>query len=241
MSVKGTGGEYGQLDATATASYPLGDALRIGSSVARLHRGRFGQNVTTGLDNYNKEVKAGRVSAEIGRDDSALIRGRADYTRDDNAPRGGHRLLAGLRSGTPVLSNVFTSQGGLVSPHQKSVSKGVSINGQFALGEGLLLKSITGYRKDDSANPIDFDALPAADVDVPGFYRNKQFSQEFQLQLNRGPLQGLVGAYYLDATAFTAFDVRLLTTVNGFTPFTQGNVGIKTYAVFGDFSYNFSP
>lgn len=140
-----------------------------------------------------------------------------------------------------MLSNVFTSQGGLVSPHQKPVSKGVSINGQFALGEGLLLKSITGYRKDDSANSIDFDALSAADVDVPGFYRNKQFSQEFQLQLNRGPPQGLVGACYLDATAFTAFDVRLLTTVNGFNPFTQGNVGTKTYAVFGDFSYNFSP
>ena len=241
LSIKGTVGEYGQLDATATASYPLGDALRIGASVARLHRNGFGKNLTTGLENYNKDVKAGRVSAEIGRDDSALIRVSADYTRDDSAPRGGHRLIPGLRSGAPVLDNVYNSQGGLVSPHQKVVSKGIAVNGQLALGGGLTLKSITGYRKDDSATPIDFDALPAADVDVPGFYRNKQFSQEFQVQLNRGPLQGLVGAYYLDATAFTAFDVRLFTTVNGFTAFTQGNVGTKTYAVFGDFTYNLSP
>ena len=241
LSLKGNVGEYGQLDATATASYPLGDAFRLGASVARLHRGGFGQNVTTGLDNYNKDVKAGRVSAEIGRDDSALLRVNADYTRDDSAPRGGHRLIVGLKSGAPILSNVYTSQGGLVSPHQKVVSKGIAVNGQVAFGEGLLLKSITGYRKDDSATPIDFDALPAADVDVPGFYRNKQFSQEFQLQLNRGPLQGLVGAYYLDATAYTAFDVRLFTTFNGFTAFTQGNVGTKTYAAFGDFTYNFSP
>ncbi|MEO7786812.1 MAG: TonB-dependent receptor [Sphingomicrobium sp.] len=241
LRLKGTVGDFGQLDATATASYPISDAFRIGASVARLTRQGFGTNTTTGLDNYNKDVKAGRVSLEIGHDDSAMLRVSGDYTRDDSAPRGGHRPIPGLLTGAPVLSNVYDSQGGLVSPHQKVVSKGMSVNGQLALGESLTLKSITGYRKDDSATPIDFDALPAADADVPGIYRNKQFSQEFQLQLNRGPLQGLVGAYFLDATAFTAFDARLFTTVAGFTAFTQGNVKSKTYAVFGDFTYNFSP
>ena len=241
LSLKGTVGSYGQLDGTATASYPLADALRIGGSVARLHRGGFGQNVTTGEDNYNKNVLAGRLSAEIGRDDSALVRINADYTRDTSNPRGGHRLIPGLLSGSPVLADVYTSQGGLNDPKQKVVSKGIAANAQMRLGESLMLKSITAYRKDDSTTPIDFDALPAADVDVPGIYRNKQFSQEFQVQLDRGALQGLVGAYYLDATAFTAFDVRLFTSAAGFTAFTRGNVGTKTYAVFGDFTYNFSP
>ncbi|MEO5640390.1 MAG: TonB-dependent receptor [Sphingomicrobium sp.] len=241
LSLKGKVGEYGQLDAVVTGSVPLGDMFRVGASLARLTRGGFGQNLTTGLENYNKDIKAGRVSAEIGRDDSALLRVSADYTRDDSAPRGGHRLIPGLKSGAPILANVYDSQGGLVSPRQKVVSKGVAVNGQLALGGGLTLKSITGYRRDDTASPIDFDALPAVDADVPGIYRNKQFSQEFQLQLNRGPLQGLVGAYYLDATAFTAFDARLFTSFPGFTAFTQGNVGTKTYAVFGDFTYNLSP
>ena len=241
LRIGGNVGEYGQLDATATMSYPLADALRIGASVARLHRGGFGQNVTTGKDNYNKDITAGRVSAEIGRDDNALIRINADYTRDDSNPRGGHRLIPGLRSGTPVLANVYTSQGGLKDPKQKVVSKGIAGTAQLAIGDGLMLKSITAYRKDDSATPIDFDALPAVDVDVPAFYRNKQFSQELQLQVNKGPLQGLLGAYYLDATAFTAFDVRLFTTSPGFTVFTSGNVGTKTYAVFGDFTYALSP
>lgn len=241
LSLKGNVGDYGQLDATATASYPLADAFRIGASIARLHRGGFGQNVTTGQDNYNKDIVAGRLSAEIGRDDNALLRLTADYTRDDSKPRGGHRLIPGLRSGAPILANVYTSQGGLLDPKQKVVSKGAAANAQLSLGEGFTLKSITAYRKDDSATPIDFDALPAVDVDVPAFYNNKQFSQELQLQVNKGPLQGLVGAYYLDATAFTAFDVRLFTTINGFTVFTSGNVGTKTYAVFGDFTYNLSP
>ena len=245
LSLRGNAGEYGQFDAIVTGSLPLSDFFRVGASVARLTRGGFGQNVTTGEDNYNKNIKAGRISAEIGRDDSALLRLSADYTRDDSNPRGGHRLIPGLQSGAPVLSDVFTSQGGLNDPTQKVTSKGVAANGQLELADGLTLKSITAYRKDNSATPIDFDALPAVDVDVPAIYRNKQFSQELQLQINKGPLQGLIGAYYLNAHAFTAFDVRLYTSLPsvlpGLTALTQGNVGTKTYAIFGDFTYNITP
>ena len=241
LSFKGNVGEYGQFDAIVTGSLPVSEYVRLGASVARLHRGGFGENVTTGQENYNKNIKAARVSAEIGRDEHALLRLSADYTRDDSNPRGGHRLIPGLLSGAPVLSNVYTSQGGLTDPHQKVTSKGAAANAQFELMEGLTLKSITAYRKDNSATPIDFDALPAVDVDVPAFYRNKQFSQELQLQINKGALQGLLGAYYLDAKAYTAFDVRLFTTVNGLTALTIGNVGTKTSAVFGDFTYNLSP
>ncbi len=71
---------------------------------------------------------------------------------------------------------------------------------------------ISAWRKDDSSTPIDFDALPAADVDVPGRYNNKQISQEFQVLVNAGRLNGLIGAYYLDADASTPFDVRLFTS-----------------------------
>ena len=90
------------------------------------------------------------------------------------------------------------------------VNKGVAAHGQIEVAEGFTLKSITAFRKDKSSTPIDFDALPAVDVDVPAIYKNKQFSQEFQLEVERGPLSGVVGAYYLDADAQTIFDVRLL-------------------------------
>ena len=244
LSIKGNVGSYGQLDAVVTGSLPLSDLVRVGASVARLSRGGFGQNTTTGQDNYNKDVKAARVSAEIGRDDRALLRLNADYTRDDSAPRGGHRLIPGLLSGAPVLDNVYTSQGGLNDPHQRVTSKGIGANLQLELMEGFTFKSITGYRKDDTATPIDFDALPSADVDVPGIYRNKQFSQELQLQVNKGPLQGLVGAYYLNADSFTGFDVRLYNTspfLPKLTAATQGDVKTHTWAIFGDFTYNLSP
>jgi iron complex outermembrane receptor protein len=85
--------------------------------------------------------------------------------------------------------------------------------------------------------------LPAIDVDVPAVYRNKQLSQEFQAEVDRGPLTGIAGFYYLDADAYTAFDVRLYTsapTLPGLTALTQGNVSTKTWAVFGDFNYEFN-
>ena len=242
VRARATVGTYGQLDGVVTASYPIADMLRVGASVARLTRDGFGKNFTTGKDNYNKDVLAGRISAEIGTDDSALLRLSADYTKDRSNERGGHRLIDGLQSGAPVIDDVFDSFGGITDPKQKVTSKGVAANGQLQVADGLKLKSITAFRKDRSKTPIDFDALAAIDVDVPGIYRNDQFSQEFQLEVDKGPLSGVVGAYYLSANADTTFDVRVFTSFPGFglSAFSDGHVDTKTWAVFGDFSYEFS-
>ena len=244
LNLRGTVGTYGQLDAVATASYPIADMFRVGASIARLTRDGFGTNFTTDDENYDKDVLAGRVSAEIGRDDSAMLRLSADYTKDTSNTRGGHRLIDGLVSGTPILDDEFDSRGALLDPTQKVVSKGVAAHGQYEVAEGFKLKSITAFRKDKSSTPIDFDALPAVDVDVPAIYKNKQFSQEVQLEVDHGPLSGVLGAYYLNADAETAFDVRLYTSnavFQGLTALTQGEVGTKTWAIFGDFSYEISP
>src|SRR3546814_13270371 len=59
-------GTYDQADLGVTASAPIGDLLRVGGSVARLSRGGFGDNLTTGTENYNKDVWAGRGTVELG-------------------------------------------------------------------------------------------------------------------------------------------------------------------------------
>ena len=242
LKLRGTVGTYGQLDGVATASYPIADIFRVGASFATLNRAGFGTNFTTRKDNYDKDVLGGRVSAEIGRDESAMLRISADYTKDKSNARGGHRLIPGLRSGTPVLDDVYNSLGGQTDPEQEVTNKGVAAHGQIDVADGFTLKSITAFRKDKTTSPIDFDALPAVDVDVPGIYKNKQFSQEFQLEIDRGPLSGVVGAYYLNADADTTFDVRLFTSFPGLnvSAFSDGHVDTKTWALFGDFSYDIS-
>ncbi len=158
-------------------------------------------------------------------------------------------------TGAPVLPDVFDSRGGITTIpssittlDQEVQQGGVALTVQSGAGAPWTFKSVTAYRQDESDAPIDFDSLPDDHFDVPAVYENKQFSQEVQLLLERGRLNGLVGAYYLDADARTAFDVRAYTTglalpppfgpLPGLTLGTDSRIGTKTWAVFGDFTYD---
>ena len=241
LKLRGTLGTDKQADLVVSASLPLGDIARIGASGARLSRGGFGDNPTTGLENYNKDVWAARGTLELGGYGApVLIRISGDYTRDKSNPRGGHRLIPSQFTAAPVLDDVFDSRGALNSPVQDVEAYGVAFNVSAELSDSLTLRSISAWREDDSASPIDFDALPTVDVDVPALYSNSQISQEFQLLLDAGRLNGMVGFYYLSAQADTAFDVRLFSTVAGLTAFTNAQVDTETYAVFGDFTFDFT-
>ncbi len=239
LRLRGTVGTYGRAEGVLTASTPITDLVRVGGSVARLSRDGFGENLTTGEENYNKDIWAARGTIEVGGNgEPYLLRVSGDWTHDMSNARGGHRLIPGAASGAAVLDNVFDTRGGLVDPEQDVEAWGVAINARVDLSDALTLRSITSYREDDSASPIDFDALPAVDLDVPAFYRNSQVSQEVQLIWDDGGrFTGLLGGYYLNATADTLFDVRLFTTFAGFTAFTQADVDTETFAIFGDFTY----
>jgi iron complex outermembrane receptor protein len=251
LSVRTNVGNYGQFDAIVNATAPLAPSLRIGAAVARLSNTGFGKNLTTGQSNYNKDIWAARGTIEADPAPDVFFRLSADYTWDNSNPRGGHRLIPNLctvpqcNGAFPVLGNVFNTQGGLNDPKQRVTSGGIALNGEIGLNDWLKFRTITAYRKSRSTTPIDFDALPYADLDVPAIYRDHQFSQEVQLVADKGPLQGVAGLYYLDANAFDAFDVRLYTTIPavlpGLTAATMGDVGTRTWAAFADFTYNFTP
>ncbi len=239
LKLRGTYGSYNQADGVMTASAPVTSdgVLRIGGSVARLTRGGFGTNLTTGLPNYNKNLWAGRGTIEV-HGTNFFARLSADYTHDKSAPRGGSRLIPSLQTATPTLANVFDTQGGLNSPLQDVKAWGVSLFMEARPTDWLTFRSITAYRKDDTTTPIDFDALPAVDVDVPGIYRNRQTSQELQLLVDKGKFHGLLGFYYLNASALTQFDVRLFTTIAGLAAYTNADIRTDTMAGFADMSYD---
>ena len=244
LSARATYGSYNQADGVLTGSVAVGESkvLRIGGSVARLTRGGFGTNLTNGLSNYNKDIWAGRGTIEL-HGTNVFARLTGDYTHDTSNPRGGHRFIPGLVSGTPVLANVYDTQGGLNYPVQDVKAWGTSLFLEAEPAEGLTFRSISAYRKDDSLTPIDFDALPTQDVDVPGIYRNTQFSQELQVLVSKGKFNGLVGLYYLDASALTQFDVRLFVQYPAptlLTAYTSADIHTETMAGFADFSYDFT-
>ncbi|MEM7665873.1 MAG: TonB-dependent receptor [Pseudomonadota bacterium] len=242
VSLRGTYGSFDQADLIVTASTPVSDSLKIGASGARLSRGGFGDNLNLGKENYNKDVWAARGTIEF--DNGPLfVRLSGDYVLDESEARQGSRLIPGLLTGAPVLDDVFDTRAGLNVVDQEVEAYGGALNIALELTDTLTLKSITGYREDKSTTPIDFDSLPAADLDVPAIYENDQFSQELQLLYEGDRLSGMLGFYYLDANAFTAFDVALFTTgdliaLPGLNAQTLGDVDTETWSVFGDFTFD---
>lgn len=237
-------GTYHQADLIVSASTALSDTLRIGGAFARMGREGFGKNLVTGASNYNKDILAARGTIEFEPTEAFSIRVSGDYTDDQSSARNGHRMIVGQLSGAPILDDVYDTRAGLIKPKQQVRAYGGAVHAELKLSDTVTLKNITAYRRDKSFAPIDFDSLPAADVDVPAIYKNRQFSNEFQIAYDSARLQGLVGAYYLNANANNAFDVILATTspiaLPGLTAGTFGDVDTKTWALFADFTYKFT-
>ncbi|MGF1549296.1 MAG: TonB-dependent receptor [Sphingomonadaceae bacterium] len=244
LRLRASYGTYDKLDLVAGFGVPLAEGVRFGGTVAWLTRDGFGDNLNlSGIENYNKDILAGRLALEFQPTDRIFVRLSGDYTDDDSDPRQGHRLIPGQLSGAPVLDDVYDTRAGLDAPEQEVEAYGGALHAEIELDEGLMLRSITAWREDESFSPIDFDSLPAADLDVPVVYRNDQFSQEVQLVYDRGAFAGVAGFYYLSANAFNAFDVILATTgallgLPGLNAFTQGEVDTETWSVFGDFTWD---
>jgi iron complex outermembrane receptor protein len=241
VSLRANVGTYEQFDLIGSASTPIGDTLRVGAAIARLTRGGFGTNLTTGEDNYNKDVLAGRLTLEFEPNDQFFLRLSADRVEDNSNARGGHRLIPGALTGAPVLNDVFDTRAGLNVIPQSVEAQGVSLSMEYQLNDNWTIRNILAYRDDESLTPIDFDALPSGDFDVPAIYTNDQFSEEFQLLYEGDRLSGVIGAYYLNANSQTVFDVLLDTTLPGLNAQTFGDVGTETWSIFADFSYDIAP
>lgn len=245
FKARGAYGSYNQADIVASASMPISDTVRVGGGLAFFTRDGFGENLFNGDENYNKDVAAYRVSAEWDVTPDFQLRLAGDYLSDESNARQGHRLIADKFAPFtyPVLPDVYDTRAGLNVVEQDAEGKGVSLVAEYTLNDNFTLKNIVAYREDTSTTPIDFDSLPEADVDVPAIYENDQLSEEFQILYSGDRLNGIVGAYYLDANAMTVFDVLLGTTgtllsLPGLNAQTYGEVGTKTWSVFGDFTYD---
>lgn len=241
LRMRATVGSYEQADVIITSGAPVNDFLRVGGTVARLSRGGFGKNLTTGEDNYDKDVWAGRFSLEINNGGALFVRLAGDYTKDRSHLPGMHRLIPGYASGAPVLDDVFDTRAGNVDPRASVEAGGVSLLGELAFS-GVTFKSITAWRKDRSYFPNDSDALATVESDTAAIYDNEQVSQEVQAVFTSGRWAGVAGAYYLDATAGLGGEgSRLFSSLPGLV--STSLVGTKTenVALFADVSYELTP
>ena len=189
FSVRANVGTYEQVDLIVSGSAPISDQVRIGASAARLSRDGFGENLNNGLDNYNRDVWAARGTVELEPADEHLPpllrrlqqRQFGSAQRPPADPRPAQRRAGAQRR----LRHPRRAQ---FAPRRTSRPMAARSAPNCRLGD-VTLRNIMAYRQDVSHAPIDFDSLPAADVDVPAIYRNKQFSNELQLLLPGRPAQ----------------------------------------------------
>ncbi len=246
-------GSYDQMDIVAKGSVPVSDTVRVGATVASLNRDGFGENLTTGEDNYNKEILAARASLEFLPNDALFVRIAADYTNDDSNAVAGYRPYPGAVSGTPVTDSVYDTYAGAtqnastaaINGNNEVTSKGIQGSIEWTASDSVTLKSVTAYREDYTESVIDFDSLAVDDFDAPVIYDNEQFSQEFQLLYTSDKLSGVFGFYYLDASAANDFDVVLgqlgrVAFGSELTAYTGGTVDTKAWSLFADVTYDFT-
>ena len=244
-------GTYGQFDAVLTGSVPVSDTFRVGATLASLNRDGYGDNLTTGADNYNKEILAYRVSAEFEPTDDLLVRIAYDKTEDDSDPVAGYRVAFAPTSNIPVLSDLRDTYAGAaqnvstsgINGNQEVESEGFTLSIDWDLNDSLTLRSITASREDYTESVIDFDSLEVDDFDAPVIYDNEQTSQEFQLLFNGDRTNAVAGLYYLDASAANDFDVVLgqlgrALFMTELTSYTGGSVDTEAWSLFADLTYD---
>lgn len=220
---------------SGTVAIPVSDQFAIGGSLARYTRDGFGSNLTTGAEHYDKDVTAFRLSAELTPTDALFFRIAYDRVEDNSNARHGRRTVAGVTPGSGVLPGVYDTRAGLGDSNSVE-SEGLSFTADWRVNDVITLRSITARREGNTDTVIDFDGTPGPTLDIPAYYADEQFTQEFQLLFETDRVQGVAGVYYLDGTAEGAFDTVL--GAAGITIGTGGFVETTSYAVFADLNFN---
>ncbi len=230
-------GSFGQQDAVVNATLPVGANFTVGGALAAFTRDGFGHNLYTSKEEYNKDERAARLSAEWHPADATLVRLSGDYYKDSSNARHGHREAPGqgLSAGELVLPNVYDTRGG-VGDDNYVRTRGVAALVQHDFSQMLTFKSISAWRDGRTDTLIDFDMGPAAALDIPAYYADRQFSQELQLLWSGERLQGVGGLYYFNGHAEGAFDT--VVGIANLTTATSGFVKTKSYAAFADVSFS---
>lgn len=229
-------GSYNQMDGVFSGSLPLSEDFVIGGALALFSRDGYGANLNTGEEHYNKDVDAFRISAQWTPLDNLTIRFSADGVDDDSNARHGYRLTsfpAGGAAYDPLPSIYDTRAGAGDKNHVET--RGQALHVDWEISDALTFRSISAWRNGETRGNIDFDNTANPTLDIPAFYADEQFTQEFQFLFDLGRVQGVAGLFYLDGMAEGAFDT-VLGLAGPLTIFTQGRVDTESLAAFADVS-----
>lgn len=248
-SAEVTVGTHGEKDVKASLGSASADQVWRGRlAVASMHNDGFGKDLLSGSRNGNKNTNAARLTLGFYPSNNFNAQLEFDGVRDNSNPRGAKMLAVNSFYPTyqPLSSDFDTRSGMPQLNHTKLYGTSLTMN--WIASEAWSLKSVTAVRGSSTDTNIDFDTLPPQLTDVNALYSDHQFSQEFQANYDAGgSVHGVFGAYYFDGSANgTIHNIFLGSppySTLGYAQYgsTGGSMGTKSYAGYGDFSWDFAP
>ena len=253
-------GNYGRLNGNFYGSMPLGDTVSASLAFTSINSDGYVTDPRNGNQYNEDDTTAGRLKINFHPSEDFSLALSLDYTHQDNAPTLGQSvaplyLNSGLGAFQSTLQpaptgeyNFETETSLKPGQGQELTSQGIAAVVNWKLSEPWSFKSITAYRELDSRAYIDIDASRFQLGDVLVDFKQRQLSQEFQLQYDNGSnLQSVFGLYYLheklpshqeaygnDIYAFFGVPYGFLRTIDD-------DLDTKSFAVFGHVSWEFVP
>ncbi|PRH81330.1 TonB-dependent receptor [Arenimonas caeni] len=209
-AVELTVGDYGRLEGRAYVSGQFGDSVAMSLAAAKISRDGYVTDPPTGKDYNDEDTAAARFKLGFRAGDDFTGTFSLDYTRQDNALTLGRPVAplysVNLAGGIVLLSlpetgeyDFRTRTSFAPDQGQDMTHKGAALNLQWQLSDAWTAKSITAWRKLDTASFIDIDASEFELGDVFVGVDQRQLSQELQLQYDNGDnLRAIFGLYYMD-------------------------------------------
>jgi iron complex outermembrane receptor protein len=253
-------GSYNQILLNGYVSAPLvGDKLALSLAGQYDKRDGLVTDPLTGRKYNDRDSLTGRAILRAKPTDALEIILSGDYTRQRNALTLGYPTApllqtslfpAGVKTLVPAnpygrydykASTSFKGNEGQRLDHW-----GTSLTVNLDLSDQFTLSSITAYRKLRPDLYIDIDASQAQLGDVFVGLDQHQFSQEVQLKWDMGKFKGVIGVYYLNENVKShqeAYANDLFTFVGfpvTFTRFIDDEQNTKSYAAFGQATYDFT-
>jgi iron complex outermembrane recepter protein len=258
--VSGQYGSYNQILLNGYVSAPIiADKLALSVAAQWDKRDGIVTDPLTGRKYNDRDSLTGRAILRAKPVETLELILSGDYTRQRNALTLGYPTAPLLQTslfpaGVKVLvpANPYGPYDYMASTSfkgdegQRLDHWGTSLTVNFELSDVFSLTSITAYRKLDPDLYIDIDASQAELGDVFVGIDQKQFSQELQLKWDAGKFKGVFGVYYLNETVSShqeAYADDLFTFLGGpvtFTRFIDDKQNTKSYAAFGQATYDFT-
>lgn len=257
--VAATYGRFNEVTGKAYVSVPLAPGTAA-LSIAGVYdtRDAIVTDPLTGRKYNDRDNLSLRSILRLKASDTVEVLLSGDYTKQRNAPTLGYLtenlvqsnflgFTTVLAPGNPYGAYNYKASTSLAPGQgQKLDHYGMSGTVNVDLSDALKLTSITAYRNLKTAFYIDIDATQYEVGDVFVGVKQHQFSQELQLKYNTEKLKGVFGLYYLNEQvdshqeAYADDLFKFGTTPLTFTRFVDDQQNTKSFAAFGQATYNFT-